>query len=72
MIVDHIAAHDFGVAGPPSRPGPRVPEVPPRPHERPAVNPDPKVHPVHREVPAQPPHEGTDPKQPVRESPTRR
>jgi hypothetical protein len=30
------------------------------------LNPDPKSHPIHREVPTQPIHEGTDPKQPVR------
>jgi hypothetical protein len=30
------------------------------------LNPDPKSHPIHREVPVQPIHEGTDPKQPVR------
>ena len=38
--------------------------------DRPATNPDPKAHPMqpmHRPVPAQPIHEGTDPKQPVKE-----
>jgi hypothetical protein len=30
------------------------------------LDPDPKSHPIHREVPVQPIHEGTDPKQPVR------
>ena len=37
-----------------------------QPQQSPApVNPDPKSHPIHREVPTQPIHEGTDPKQPV-------
>lgn len=30
------------------------------------VDPDPKSHPIHREVPVQPIHEGTDPKRPVK------
>ena len=33
------------------------------------VNPDPKTHPMHREVPVQPIHEGTDPKQPIKQAP---
>jgi hypothetical protein len=43
----------------PNMPGPGTPQEKP-------LNPDPKSHPMHREVPLQPIHEGTDPKQPVR------
>lgn len=46
---------------------PNVPgsPAPATPNKEP-LNPDPKSHPIHREVPVQPIHEGTDPKQPVR------
>ena len=44
---------------------PSTPGTPAVPHKEP-LNPDPKSHPIHREVPVQPIHEGTDPKQPVR------
>lgn len=70
-----LAVHDFGAAGPGSRPGaPPTQPSPQSPHPhtpgtpRPRVNPDPKshpVHPLHRPIPAQPIHEGTDPRQPV-------
>lgn len=33
------------------------------PHE--PIDPDPKGHPIHPEIPMQPIHEGTDPKQPI-------
>ena len=42
-----------------------TPNAPTTPNKEP-LNPDPKSHPIHREVPLQPIHEGTDPKQPVR------
>lgn len=52
---------------------PKNPTVPNAPGTQPAtpnapapLNPDPKSHPIHREVPVQPIHEGTDPKQPVK------
>ena len=48
---------------------PSIPSTNPNPQQQPAkqpLNPDPKSHPIHREVPVQPIHEGTDPKQPVR------
>jgi hypothetical protein len=72
------ASHDFGAAGPGSRPGaipgqqPVVPtqpsQAPTGPSEQPIhapVNPDPKSHPIHPAVPTQPIHEGTDPSTPV-------
>jgi hypothetical protein len=46
----------------PNAPGAPAPGTP---HKEP-LNPDPKSHPIHREVPMQPIHEGTDPKPPVR------
>ena len=42
-----------------------TPNAPNAPSQQP-LNPDPKSHPIHREVPLQPIHEGTDPKKPVR------
>lgn len=44
---------------------PNVPGARNAPGRQP-LNPDPKSHPIHRDVPPQPLHEGTDPKQPVR------
>ncbi len=63
-----METHDTGAAAP--MPRPKVP--PQHPHERPPVNPDPKVHPVHREMPPEPIQEGTDPRQPLRETPRSR
>jgi len=46
---------------------PSVPATTPNaPNAPEPLNPDPKAHPIHREVPVQPIHEGTDPKRPVR------
>ena len=46
---------------------PNQPAQQPPSHQAPTpLNPDPKSHPIHREVPVQPLHEGTDPKQPVK------
>jgi hypothetical protein len=51
------------------------PNEPPKPPVREApkpVNPDPKTHPIHREVPVQPIHQGqdgTDPKHPIKQAP---
>gem|GEM_PF-3694579 len=59
------ASHDFGAAGPTSRPGPAPTSPEPQQHPASPVNPDPKSHPIHPSVPVQPIHEGTDPKQPV-------
>jgi hypothetical protein len=53
----------------PNEPQPPKPNPSPQEEPKPAVNPDPKTHPIHREVPTQPIHEGTDPKQPVKPSP---
>ncbi len=43
-----------------------VREQPPAKQPPNVLDPDPKAHPMHRDVPRQPIHEGTDPKQPVR------
>lgn len=52
------------------KPQPTAPEKTTTPETHPApVNPDPKTHPMHREVPVQPIHEGTDPKQPIKQAP---
>lgn len=46
---------------------PKRPSAPPGRQQAPApLDPDPKSHPIHREIPTQPIHEGTDPRQPVK------
>lgn len=38
-----------------------------QPHPRPAIDPDPKTHPLNPGIPAQTPETGADPKQPIHE-----
>lgn len=44
----------------PKDPRPKTPK-----REHPAIDPDPKAHPMQRDVPPQPIEKGTDPKHPV-------
>ncbi len=55
------ATHAFAMK--PNSPQPPTPPRPKRDHG--AVDPDPKAHPIHRDVPPQPIEQGTDPKHPV-------
>jgi hypothetical protein len=59
-----LHVHESSVMTSPKKPAPHPPQ---RGIKAPNIlDPDPKAHPMHRDVPTQPIHEGTDPKQPVR------
>jgi hypothetical protein len=62
-----LSSHDFGAAEP--KRAPIAPPRPPHEHVRPAINPDPKAHPLREDSPTRPPEHGTDPRQPVLEPP---